>query len=253
MIPAPKLSKILSALENHFIKRIKKPLRQKEPKKIEMMIAASSFSNSGYEENIDYDKVNLVGLLFANPEFPFVKNELLPGLPYFHYRSGKNIDFYWAGYGAYWPDKHMNDQKMITEVDGTHWFFSAKYFNIFRQEVEILSRWKFSGDIDLILVNAKIDRKTNKPFLDFSSSIVCNLLLMNKENVIRSVPNLFEDIFRFVETQSGYDPTWNFSDAIGLKTSGLALKKLVLSLLPKDIGKGIENVSHFAVKDLSIG
>ena len=46
-------------------------------------------------------KVRMVGLLFARPNHQFAKEEVVPNLDNFHYRSGKHIDFFCAGYDGY--------------------------------------------------------------------------------------------------------------------------------------------------------
>src|SRR5437667_457455 len=46
-------------------------------------------------------KVRMVGLLFARPDVPLAQVEVVPNLDYFHYRSGKHIDFFCAGYDGY--------------------------------------------------------------------------------------------------------------------------------------------------------
>ena len=46
-------------------------------------------------------KVRMVGLLFARSDVPLAEVEVVPNLDYFHYRSGKHIDFFCAGYDGY--------------------------------------------------------------------------------------------------------------------------------------------------------
>jgi len=63
--------------------------------------------------------------------------------------------------------------------------------------------------------------------------------------------SFFEDIFKYAEKQNGEDPTWGFSDQLGISHSGSALKRLIFSLLPKDIGKEAEKLEHFAIRDIA--
>ena len=57
--------------------------------------------------------------------------------------------------------------------------------------------------------------------------------------------------FRFAQTQSGADPTWGFSDRQGIRVAGSALKRVVVSLLPKELGDEAKRAAHFAVSDVS--
>ena len=48
------------------------------------------------------------------------------------------------------------------------------------------------------------------------------------------------------------DPTWGFSDEQGLRTGGSALKRVVLSLLPRQLEDDYRHAEHFAIRDISI-
>src|SRR6266849_104144 len=100
-------------------------------------------------------RVRMVGLLFAPPEARLARDEIIPGLPYFHYRSGPNIDFFCAGYRRYGPDPEYNE-KAVTN-DRCPWIFNIGLYDRFRSEIEEMSRWRYSGEADLLLMNAEFD------------------------------------------------------------------------------------------------
>ena len=56
----------------------------------------------------------------------------------------------------------------------------------------------------------------------------------------------------YSENSPGDDPTWGFSDHSAVKVSGPAFKRFILSLLPKDLGKEVNRIMQFAVKDIAI-
>lgn len=74
---------------------------------------------------------------------------------------------------------------------------------------------------------------------------------MKNDGAISSVASFFETIFRYTENVGGEDPTWGFSDAQGVAVIGSALRRFVLTLLPKDLGKDAERAAHFAIIDVS--
>jgi hypothetical protein len=78
-----------------------------------------------------------------------------------------------------------------------------------------------------------------------------NLEKAKADGAIVSVPNLFEKIFRFAETQPGDDPTWGLSDTLALDTGQNALWNLVVGFLRESIRKDTRRVRHFLVTDLS--
>jgi hypothetical protein len=74
---------------------------------------------------------------------------------------------------------------------------------------------------------------------------------MISDRAIRSVRRFLEDVFRFAEASDSADPTWGFSDELGSRTVGSALKRVILTLLPKKLGDDYRRAEHFAVRDIS--
>ena len=193
--------------------------------------------------------VRMVGLLFAPPETRLAREEIIPGLQYFHYRSGNNIDFFCAGYRRYGPDPG-SDEKIVTN-DRPPWIFNLRMYDEFRRQIQQRSSWRYSGEADLILMNAEFKESARNASLDFTSAIACDLDRMVKDQAIQSVRRFFEDIFKFAETAQTADPTWGFSDEQGLRVGGSALRRLVLSLLPRHLGDDYKRAEHFAIRNIS--
>lgn len=191
----------------------------------------------------------MVGLLFARPDSKLGSTEVVPGLDYFHHRSGSNIDFFCAGYRRYGKEKQP-DERQVTHEEPP-WYFSLLAFEGLRQDVERRTRWKYSGEADLILLNATFDKGRGKADLHWPTAIACDLDMMVRDGAIKSVSRYFELIFRFSEGFDGDDPVWSFSDDQGVRTAGSVLKRVVLSLLPKKLGDEYRRAEHFAVRDLS--
>lgn len=186
------------------------------------------------------NQVRMVGLLFAKGGTKAVKEELLPNVEYFNYRSGEHIDFFWVGWRK--------------GMDG--WEFDPKAFVGLLCDIEAESAWKYSGGVDLILANAKLMMNPKigyapcNAFLDFGRAVVCNLDKMKKDGAIVSIESYFEDIFKFAESTNGDDPTWGFSNKKGTDVAGSALKRLLLSLVPDTISEEAKHAAHFAVKNI---
>ena len=194
--------------------------------------------------------VRMVGLLFAPPEAGLAKKEIIPSLTHFHHRSGNNIDIFCAGYGRYWRAGAVYDARNVTE-DQPPWLFSSTLFRDFLDETEGMSTWEYSGEADLLLMNAIFDKNKKSASLDFTSAVACDLEQMARDKAIHGVRRFFEDMFRFAENSDSNDPTWGFSDKMGLRVAGSAFKRIILSLLPKKIGDDYKRAEHFAVRDIS--
>lgn len=219
---------------------------------------ASSYGKYAWEDrdyvfNVSqeaYKKVKLIGILFAPPHAMLAKAEIIPGLDYFNRRSGNNIDFFCAGYAVGW--EHADYVSIGKKVDNHEWVYSNETFDKFRKEIVSRSRWKYSGESDLILINSFYDSAKRSVDLDFSKAIVCRLDEMKKTEAVTSVASFFEDIFNYAEQADPYDPCWGFGNTQGLKGGGAALIRLLLSLLPKDLGKDFSRLAHFATQDISV-
>jgi hypothetical protein len=206
---------------------------------------ASKYGDFGWNDQPGPNpKVRMVGLLFAPPTEPLAKAEIVPALPDFHHRSGEHWDCFCAGYTKGWEceDYSQTEGEMV---------YSPSKFQAFRREIESLSSWRYEGDSELLLANACYDAVKRSGQIVFGSVIVCRLNAMKNDGAITSVRSFVEAIVRHTESFDGTDPTWGFSDKQGVKTGISWLKRLVLSLLPKDLGKLYQGASHFAVRDVS--
>ena len=88
-------------------------------------------------------------------------------------------------------------------------------------------------------------------FFDGSSAIAFNLEKAIDIGALRHVEQLFEDLMRFTNSKQDEDPTWGFSDNVGMKGINNSLKLLILNILPKTINKELEKILYFNVKNIS--
>jgi hypothetical protein len=201
------------------------------------------------------DPVRMVGILFAPAGSAISRNEILPRLDDFHHRSGSNIDFFCAGYGAYWPPDWVQDARVVattTYPSGAtcEWQYSAQHFNRLLSEVhEYTPQLKYSGEVDLLLVNARRD-SFGLVDLDFSNVVVLMISRMKADKIIDSAPELFERIFEYAESADSPVTVEGFSDASGKLLARSWLDDL-LSILPGKAGALWKKGRHFAVQDLS--
>jgi hypothetical protein len=183
--------------------------------------------------------VRLLGLIFCRPDNKLAREEILPSLAYYHDRSRKNIDFYFAGF-----DKGTTHESADIIVSSgipakPEWAFKLKSFDEFREEIEKHTRWHYSGGSDFILVNCCYDEK-GEPHLDYDSAVILTLEALRQQGWLPDVGMFFEKIFRHCEQFERNDEAWGHGlDAV----PGSALIELCESFLndcgggnPKDIG-----------------
>lgn len=129
------------------------------------------------------------------------------------------------------------------------WKYSSKLFNDFLKEVKSeAKKWKYSGESDLLLLNAYKEGK-DAVHLDFSTSIVLNISQLKADRVIESAPQLFERIFSYAENSPKPATTIEFSDISGLTIGRSWLVELVTDYLPGKTGDLWKKGRHYAVYD----
>ncbi|MGG2056316.1 hypothetical protein ABFY48_18380 [Lysinibacillus pakistanensis] len=188
--------------------------------------------------DIDERRNGIIGILIANPGSEFVRFNIYDRISQFHHRSGKSSDFYLPGYGAYWYER-VPDAANVFQIDGTQWSFSNKEFSDFINELEDKSKYKFSGETELLLLEV-INGEIN-----FDNVIIIWLDKMLKDGVIYSVSNLFENIFRVMKE----------SNSLNNISNRLAFPKLIDSILDefkdKMWVKVFRKTKYFCTRNLS--
>ncbi|NVN91492.1 MAG: hypothetical protein HXX11_12955 [Desulfuromonadales bacterium] len=206
--------------------------------------------------SISSSPVRMVGILFAPAGSSVTKAEILTRMDDFHHRSGNNIDFFCAGYGAYWPLGWVPDETVVATTSDnygykTEWKYSSKYFNDLLEEVKReAKKWHYSGEVDLLLLNAYYESE-DAVCLDFSSSVVLKISRLKTDKAIETVPELFERIFLYAEASQEPTSTEKFSDKSGLKIGRTWLVDLATKYLPGNAGDLWKKGRHYAVLDLT--
>lgn len=254
MIPAPSIQSIQAALDRGLGVKVRR-VTKRVPQMNFGLIVAGRPPPPQYKTEVVEERTEqwskLVGLLFCMPTSKPGKDEILPNLDYFHHRSALFVDFFCIGYGTEpSDDADRSSSQPVAIVDNAQWRFTPSEFNACRAEIESHTKWRFSGETDLLLAVARKPRN-GCATLDYSSVIACNLEEMIRDNAIPSVRGFFEKIFQFGEQYSGADPVWKLSDQFGLAGGGKLLEESVLSLLPEVVKKQYKATKHLAISDVS--
>lgn len=183
-----------------------------------------------------------VGILITRPSLATGK-DILGELEYYHHLTGNRINFYLPGYRAYWNTEKYPDMKVVTEIDRTKWSFSNKAFVAFINALEEVSRWKYSGESELLLI-PYYDEK-----LDFSNVAAFCLDVMLKDEAISSVSRFITDLSRIAKRN-------NAVKSIAVNGAAKCVTKTIvqetIDLLPKNISKSLKRGRHYICKDFSM-
>ena len=182
-----------------------------------------------------------IGILITRPDLDTGKS-ILKSLEYFHFRTGKTINFYLPGYGAYWNDTYP-DGKVVTEINRVKWSFSNEMFTEFLSDLEKYSKWKYSGESELLLVDFK------KGILLFDKIMQFHLDNMIRDNVIYSVHQFFEQLFRVCQDKETLNQV---SNAFGLDKAKQITKERILDKLPVGLGNIFTQEKYFCVRNMEV-
>lgn len=202
-------------------------------------------------EAITYDKMlkdindnkrndSIIGILIAHPASEFTKS-ILDRISFFHPRSGKYTNIYFVGYGAYWNNATYADMENICKINSVQWSFSSKMFSDLIFDLEEKSKWEYSGETELILLNYK-----NGVF-DFSNCLILWLDQMIRDNAIRSPEWLFEKIFRYSRENNSL---YKFSDKQVINIIKNDIIELLKEKLFRDFTNTINTAKYFCIKNL---
>lgn len=158
---------------------------------------------------LDHDGVvcQVVALLFVQPDSQVIATALRRK-DYFDARSGELWDLYFAGYYRY---GRMPRGRALTDAsDGPQ--FSPPAFDEMRRLVESQSGWRYSGDSDLVVVNAYLARG-EEPLVDWPSLLGGPIVDANDRYNALSLGGVVEAISQGVERN--YEAAdWNVGDRL---------------------------------------
>ena len=178
----------------------------------------------------------MCGLLFAPPASPIGKS-IFDRLLDWHYRSGDNIDFFCVGYGNWSEDPRAKPVANLTAKPGLtpiDFYYNPRAFQEIRKQVEALSGWHYSGEADLLLLNAIKDPDTGQARLEFDEMVALDVDRLIRENVFSTPARLLERICQAADeaaTSGDRLSVMDFSDKEVMRTFARgALSKLVSTL-----------------------
>jgi len=112
--------------------------------------------------------------LFAHPDSEAIESLDQRG-DYLNLRSATKWDLFFPGYYRSSEndglESHLGSRRVGRRFTGD-WFFSPPDFNRFREQIEQASagRWRYSGEADLVLINAYMPER-GAPTVDWESTI----------------------------------------------------------------------------------
>jgi hypothetical protein len=179
----------------------------------------------------------LLGLLFAPDGAPLTREQVIPRLGQFRWRSRQAMDLFCAGYGRRGGPASIDAtfRTVLEHGPDGEWLFSDRGFDDVRRGVEASSGWRYSGEVDLLLVNAHLDPGGGEALVDFQSGAEIRLANAIADEAIGSVAGLLERLFEYAERNPDTASAANFAVKQAGKTIAGSLVDVVLGALPLDV------------------
>ena len=217
--------------------------------KVELLLFADNCEDTTYQEMLKEIKKNsekygitddVVAILITRPDLATGK-DILNSLEYYHFRTGHSINFYLPGYGAYWTEEEYPDGKVVTEIASVKWSFSNQRFVEFIEDMEKYSKWRYSGESDLIFAEVKNGRLSYERAMEF------HLDNMLRDKAIISVNQFFEKIVRIGQEGRSMNQIGN---KLGIDKGKQVVFDALLEKMPMHMGDVIKQEKYFCVKNI---
>lgn len=128
----------------------------------------------------------------------------------------------------------------LKDGTGVPWAFSQKMFAQFIDELESKTKWKYSGEAEIIVLS---------PDIDFSDCVVFNIEKMIKDRAIDRISELFESLIQYARLEGSSQSAHGYSEARAPKIFGDAVLGALLEG-PKALGKTWKEGRHYATRNL---
>lgn len=192
------------------------------------------------------------GLLPYRPESDFVRREILPHVEYLDRVSADYVDFFSVGYNAH-AFTGPKPENVICQNTDSWWTFSGKDFYTFTTALESdysvdKLRWRYSGEADLLMMNAVYHPQLRQAELGFETVMTFNVERALADKTFSSFSNLITEFSRLLQNQDPHDPVYRLSDQLALKVGSKSILARILDLLPYKLGDTYNKLAHFATQ-----
>ncbi|WP_283610480.1 hypothetical protein [Faecalispora anaeroviscerum] len=135
---------------------------------------------------------HIIILLFVRPSLQGAK-EIIDEFDYIHYNSEKLCSIYAVGYTNDLDLAKTNGYGKLDRKYGADWYFSDKAFVEFKNNLESRLNWKYSGEIELIVLQSN---PNGNQILNFQNYVAIDVNYGIRNEYIDSFPRLMESLIR---------------------------------------------------------
>lgn len=160
------------------------------------MFAVNTYEDIEKNERKMDDK-HIVILLFVRPSLQGA-SEIINEFDYIHYNSARYCSIYAVGYTNDCSMAEENGYRRVKRDGGTDWFFSDNAFVDFKNHLERRLNWKYSGEIELIILQ---NNPESNQILNFQNYVAVDVNYGIRNKYIDSFPRLMESLIRGAKSE----------------------------------------------------
>ena len=168
----------------------------------------------------------LVGLVLANPEDAFVKNEMLPRLRQWHFSSGTALFFMFFGYTTPPFQESGTDGDLVSAVPE----FNDRFFVQAIEWIESKSSINYSGRTMVVLTAVQVSSSGIQ--LDFDWVLDFDIEGLIKSGVIEDIRVLFQQLINLAKAHPADDALWAIGDELSDNIKHEAFMSAVAKYIP---------------------
>lgn len=166
-----------------------------------------------------------------------IRDEIASSFEFWSRDSGEHFDMFFPGW-------YFHNGKLR---------FNLNRFVEYRKEIERVSRWQYSGETDILIVNFDYCLQTRQAQFAFDEVIILPVEDMIREKRIGSLAVLLSYIHnaaRKSRKPGKHSAVWEMSDRIGFLRGRQSLWEALKKFVLKDFAQVYDNVRPFGVVDL---
>lgn len=159
------------------------------------------FAVGTYEEITAQEKQienkEIVVFLFVKPTNQAAL-DIIREFEYIHFNSDKYCSVYAIGYSNDFEKASDSRYSKIGRVDGSDWFFSAKAFVEFKNNLENRIKWKYSGETEILVLQ---NNPGHRDPLNFRNYVAIDVNRGIKEGYMDSFQRFMESLIRSAHSE----------------------------------------------------
>lgn len=140
---------------------------------------------------------HIVVLLFVRPSLPGAR-EIIEEFNYLHHNSQRYCSIYAVGYTDNPQAYGYGDYRKVPGIRNADWYYSDQAFVDFKNQLETRIKWRYSGEIELLVLQSNPE---GKHILNFQNFIAIDVNYGIREEYIDSFPRFMESLIRSSRSQ----------------------------------------------------